>query len=455
MTLLTKSISVLALSAIITVRSSEIVSQHDDKIIPLKCDNDYGVSCTFFNVQATASDGAGLTKQLDYYGQQTAGHTNGGNGLMYPPEMKTYIEFVESSLERIPAKLFNHYSNALEIVARSVGLQRLDSDSFDGAAYLETIDLSSNQLTQVNGDVFQNLSNVRHIDLSYNTIETIDGDAFSHLSKLNYVDLTANCMAQLPSRIFAGLMSLEVVALDHNQLKGAVIGADLFETNINLVYVSLQYNQLTQIGAATFTNLTKLRYLRLSHNHLRELDQINLFVANLYVSHNDLELFKITSNIKVLDAQHNQLHDLECDEVAPLSMEILLLNNNHLNNFHCVDRMNELMVLNMAANDIKLIKRSTFLMVAKLTTLQLENNKISLIESGALADLHQLEYLDLSNNLLKAFDLNLIPTNGSLATFFVGGNVIQDDKLCMLINFFGENLHHDIDVAKHNCSLEL
>lgn len=548
MTRLTKSISVSALvvamtlvlllsSVIITTRSNEILLKQDvnanqqsfvdDKIIPLKCDNDYGVSCTFFNVQAgddlsENNDGNQFTcggggdeftddiqviepmmKQFNYYsgeskrqeqeeqqqqnGQQTIGHTNDdgvndvdGNGLMYPPEMKTYIEFVESSLERIPDKLFKHYCNVLELVMPGVGLKWLDADSFNGATYLETIDLSSNRVPLVNANVFRNLTNVHRIDLSYNRIASLDVDAFTELVKLNYLDLTSNCISQLPDGIFAGLTSLEVLSLDHNQLKGALIGDDLFETNINLAYVSLQYNQLTQIGPASFANLTQLRYLRLSYNRLKEFDQIN-FVTNLYVSHNDLELLKITSNIKVLDAQYNQLYDLECDDgwsngagdvvigdisgdkvptmmsssssPSRLSMEILLLNNNHLNNFHCIDQMTELIVLNMAGNDIKLIKRSTFLMVSKLTNLQLENNKITLIESGAFATLTQLEYLDLSNNLLKSFDLNLFPPPGPLLTFYIGNNKIGSSGVCALVHAFHEFIvDSDLDGNSLNCT---
>lgn len=428
-----------------------------DNIVRLKCDNDYGVSCTFFNIQAAVDDDDDHRVGFDYGGGegggQTAGRdTNGGNGngLMYPPEMKTYIEFIESRLERIPVGLFEHYTNVLELHARNIGLHKLDNASFVGGWYLEILDLSANNIDKLTGDVLGNVSNVKWIDMSSNRLRCIDEPAFGGLHKLTYLDLSHNQLGTMAKGTWAATENLQVLILSDNQL--VEILDEHFRATRQLIYLSLSYNQLTTIEANAFHNLPQLEYLHLSHNELTAFHGVGVHARYLYVSHNQLQLLFIPACIQVLDAQFNQLVELECDPINDeMEIEIAILSNNALQTFHCVAQMKHLRILNMAHNNLRHLANGALTKLPALAILQLDHNQITNIEVDALAALHGLEFLDLSHNQLKVLDLNVFPAGEiQLSTLLINGNPMNELEQCHIVLQLDSLIQHD--VLAGNCS---
>lgn len=427
----------------------------NDNIVRLKCDNDYGgVACTFFNINIKASNTR--TSGYDYWGGQTAGYStnSGGNGLMYPPEMKTYIKFIESRLERIPIGLFQHYTNVLEFVAPGVGLHKLDNESFVGAQYLEVLDLSSNRIDgTLTSDVLKNVSNVKKIDLSKNELRQIDAGAFSDLYKLNYLDLSVNKIEFLPDELFQPLGALEVLSLAHNRLQQ--ISSAHFTSTTNIVYLSLDSNQLEHIDTTAFNHLGNLQYLHLSQNRLTEFNHRLLHAKHLYVNHNQLKLLYVPAGVQVLDAQFNNLSELECDAepIGTMQTEIAVLNNNDLDDFHCVSKMIRLSILNLAHNRLRRVQTSTFGQHTGMTVLQLDHNRLTIIERDAFNALQALEFLDLSQNWLKALDLNIFPHDEiKLQTLFISANPIDELEKCHIIFQLESVVEHDGSCSENDTS---
>lgn len=158
-----------------------------------------------------------------------------------------------------------------------------------------TINLSSNRLEMLPDDRFADLD-VNSLDLSSNQISRISPDAFRDLIRLSSISLSRNRLRTLSASLFGPVkMSLETLELAENQLG------------------EMETSRLTNV----FTRLTQLRKLDLSSNRL--------------VDPPDLSSI---SHLEYLDLRGNLLESLADDDtlevLLPDSLVELYLDDNQL-----------------------------------------------------------------------------------------------------------------------------
>ena len=128
---------------------------------------------------------------------------------------------------------------------------------------LESLDLSSNELTGIPGE-FGNLSNLKSLDLSSNELTGIPAELGS-LSNLESLDLSSNELTGIPGEL-GSLSNLESLDLSSNELAGT-IPAELGSLS-NLESLNLSNNRLTGTIPAELGSLSNLESLDLSSNQL-------------------------------------------------------------------------------------------------------------------------------------------------------------------------------------------
>ncbi|XP_047450428.1 tsukushi isoform X2 [Mugil cephalus] len=180
-----------------------------------------------------------------------------------------------------------------------------------GYTTLVSLDLSSNHITKVSPSALSKLRYLETLDLSHNNLESLSSGCFSGLP-LADVDLSHNNFQEFDMDVFAAKVNGEPVNVDlsHNKLvsvstafHGRVIHIQSLNLSANqlssvpsvsglpLRYLNLDGNPITQIKEGAFAQLNDLVYLSISG--LQELQQI------------DSHSFKGLQGLQVLDLSNN------------------------------------------------------------------------------------------------------------------------------------------------------
>lgn len=299
------------------------------------------------------------------------------------------LNLAENRLHTIDEFLFNGLFVLSKLNLNNNLLINIDPKSFKNCSDLKELDLSSNQLTDVPKAIWV-LSLLKTLDLGENQITDIKNGSFKNLDQLTGLRLIDNQIGNLSIGMFWDLPSLQVLNLARNKVQAVERGS--FQRNKQLEAIRLDSNFISDINGV-FATLVSLLWLNLSDNHLVWFDYA--FIPSnlkwLDVHGNFIEhlgnYYKLQDeiHIKTLDVSHNRI--VEISPLAiPNSVELLFINNNHINN----------------------IQVNTFMEKRNLTRVDIYANEISHLDINSLR-------------------LSPVPSNKSLPEFYIGGNPFNCD----------------------------
>lgn len=299
------------------------------------------------------------------------------------------LNLAENRLHTIDEYLFNGLFVLSKLNLNNNLLINIDAKAFKNCSDLKELDLSSNQLTDVPRAVWE-LSVLKTLDLGENLINDIKNGSFKNLDQLTGLRLIDNQIGNLSVGMFWDLPSLQVLNLAKNKIQAVERGS--FQRNKQLEAIRLDGNFISDINGV-FATLLSLLWLNLSENHLVWFDYA--FIPSnlkwLDVHGNFIEhlgnYYKLQGQIRIktLDVSHNRI--VEISPLAiPNSVELLFINNNHINN----------------------VQVNTFMEKRNLTRVDIYANEISHLDINSLR-------------------LSPVPLNKSLPEFYIGGNPFDCD----------------------------
>ena len=272
---------------------------------------------------------------------------------------------------------------------------------------LESLDLSSNELTGIPGEL-GSLSNLETLYLSFNELAGTIPAELGSLSNLETLYLGFNELAgPIPGEL-GNLSNLKSLDLSSNRLTGPIPGE--LGSLSNLESLDLSFNELTGIPGE-LGSLSNLETLYLSFNELAgtipaELGSLSN-LETLYLGFNELagpipgELGNL-SNLKSLDLSSNRLTGPIPGELGSLSnLESLDLSSNELTGIPGeLGSLSNLETLYLSFNELAGTIPAELGSLSNLETLYLGNNRLTGTIPAELGSLSNLESLNLSSNRL-------------------------------------------------------
>lgn len=174
------------------------------------------------------------------------------------------------------------------------------------------------------------------------------------------------------------------------------------------------------------------------NNYYFNIDQIHIIknyidtalLSDILLGINKRFEFCCLNNLKILNLTANNIESIPCIINQFINLEILILNNNKIATIENIDKLNNLIRLELRSNKISNINNLG------------NNSLINEINSNSIYP--KLKILSLSCNLIKEIDINNIPNLDSLKEFGLFGNYIGNsidyndlilkEKLTQVIN---------------------
>jgi len=326
----------------------------------------------------------------------------------------------------------------------------IDISNLSTLINLQTLDISSNQLTDISA--LSNLSNLSSLNLYSNQLKDIS--PLSNLSNLVSLDLHQNKLTDISP--LSNLSNLSDLSLRSNQLTDISALSNLSNlshlvlhqnnlvdvsplSNLSyLLYLGLALNDLTDISP--LSNLSKLSYLDIHANQISDIYPLSNLIDLEYLC---LELNRI-SDISPLSNLINlnglDLNVTEVSDISPLSnlinLKELNLDNNELLGISALSKLVNLNRLSLVGCNLTDISGLSNLL--NLNKLDLSNNKIS--DISALAALISLNELKLTENKIS----NISPLSNliNLSKLDIGENNVSNIfALSNLLNLSELNLY--------------
>jgi len=92
---------------------------------------------------------------------------------------------------------FGYSSDSTYIDLNSLGIDSIESSTFNGLHQLEVLHLQNNKLKRINKDIFKDLIQLRELSLESNELVAIDKSSFLNLNNLQHVCLNNNPITTL------------------------------------------------------------------------------------------------------------------------------------------------------------------------------------------------------------------------------------------------------------------
>ncbi|XP_022616974.1 tsukushin [Seriola dumerili] len=180
------------------------------------------------------------------------------------------------------------YTTLVSLDLSSNHITKISSNALSKLRYLETLDLSHNNLVSLSPSCFSGLP-LAEVDLSHNSFQEFDMDVFT--TKVNgepvSVDLSHNKLMSVSTTLHGRALHIQSLNLSANRLL-SVPGL----AGLPLRYLNLDGNPITQIKVGAFAQLKDLVHLSISSLH--ELQDIEPYS------------FKGLQSLQVLDLSSNQ-----------------------------------------------------------------------------------------------------------------------------------------------------
>ncbi len=283
--------------------------------------------------------------------------------------------------------------------------------TLDTSGNVQSLNLSSNNLSGTLPSEIGNLTNLRDLNLSGNQLSgTMPTELFS-LVELNALLLSNNQLqGTIPSEI-GNLTNLNLLELNNNKLTGQIppeVGNLTSLESINLIYNQLNGNIPIEIG-----NLTKLRSLYFNNNFLS--GEIPIEIGNmtdlvdLQLNENQLygtipsQIGNLT-NLNILQLAFNQFSGSIPTSIGNLiGLTSLELNVNQLSGEipTTIGNLVNLHTLHLYNNQLTGAIPAEIGNLSSLVNLSIPNNKLSGIIPAQIANISSLEHINLEYNQLS------------------------------------------------------
>ncbi|XP_062978120.1 leucine-rich repeats and immunoglobulin-like domains protein 1 isoform X2 [Elgaria multicarinata webbii] len=294
-------------------------------------------------------------------------------------------------------------------------IHSIEASQLEPYVALETLDLSSNNITEIRSGCFPVGLHIKDLYLGSNRISILETKAFDSLSRsLLTLRLSKNRITQLPLKAFK-LPKLTQLELNRNRIR--LIEGLTFQGLDSLEVLKLQRNNISKLTDGAFWGLARMQVLHLEYNILTEVNSGSLYgLASLQQFHLSNNLISRISpvgwsfcqKLNELSLSFNNLTRLDEGSLADLGgLQILQLSHNSISHIAegAFKGLKSLRVLNLDHNEISGTIEDTsgaFTGLENLSTLTLFGNKITSVAKEAFSGLEALEHLNLEDNAIRS-----------------------------------------------------
>lgn len=165
-----------------------------------------------------------------------------------------------SNIPFVVTEFFTRFPNVNRFLASFSGLLRIQSNAFDSATNLVSVEINNNdRFETIHANAFSGALNLANLTLRSNQLETIDENSFTGLSSLGQLFLELNRIRQLPAGVFRPLTSIEVLIFSDNLLES--LHGSLLMNNPQLRHLDCQRNQVNSIGRDFLDGVPRLELI--------------------------------------------------------------------------------------------------------------------------------------------------------------------------------------------------
>uniref|UniRef100_A0A8C8ET73 Ig-like domain-containing protein n=1 Tax=Oncorhynchus tshawytscha TaxID=74940 RepID=A0A8C8ET73_ONCTS len=318
-------------------------------------------------------------------------------------------------------------------------IRAIDGRRMRDLVSVETLDLSSNDITEVRGQGFPAGLQIKDLYLSNNKIHLLEAGALDQLSSsLQVLRLSRNRISQVPVKSFQ-LPKLTQLELNRNRVRQ--VEGLTFQGLANLEVLKLQRNNISKLTDGAFWGLAKMKVLHLDYNSLREVNSgsmyglsslLQLFLSYNSISHINPDGWRFCQRLRELSLSYNNLSRLDEGSLAVLGdLHTLRLGHNSISHITegAFRGLKAVRLLELDHNDISGTIEDTngaFSGLDSLNKLTLFGNKIKSVAKKAFLGLEALEHLNLGENAIRSIQPEAFSKMRSLRNL-----LIQSDRfLC-------------------------
>ncbi|XP_053151504.1 leucine-rich repeats and immunoglobulin-like domains protein 1 [Hemicordylus capensis] len=298
-------------------------------------------------------------------------------------------------------------------------IHNIEASQLEPYVALETLDLSSNNITEIRSGCFPVGLHIKDLNLGSNRISTLEIKAFDSLSRsLLTLRLSKNRITNLPVKAFK-LTKLTQLELNRNRIR--LIEGLTFQGLDSLEVLKLQRNNISKLTDGAFWGLANMQVLHLEHNILTEVNSGSLYglasLQQFHLSNNLISRIKpggwnFCQKLNELSLSFNNLTRLDEGSLADLGgLQILHLNHNSISHIAegAFKGLKSLRILDLDHNEISGTIEDTsgvFTGLENLSKLTLFGNKIKSVAKEAFSGLETLEHLNLGDNAIRSVQMD-------------------------------------------------
>jgi len=179
-----------------------------------------------------------------------------------------YLSVSRNKINTIELDAFRDNNELLFLNLSSNDIHYLHPKTFANLQYLETLDLSNNQLENV--PEISNETEISTLYINNNNIKKIISHTFVHMPKLMKLLMGNNQIDNIDVNAFAHLIVLEELDLSKNMLSS--LPERWTESLVSLKYLDLSDNKFTSLESLSLTNMLPLITVYLKKNSLEYLN---------------------------------------------------------------------------------------------------------------------------------------------------------------------------------------
>ena len=311
-----------------------------------------------------------------------------------------------------------------------LGGRELKSCRVAVALRIESINLSSLNISSVDEEALQGLQWLRRVDLSHNRLRSLPENRFRGLSSLETVDLRSNPLASLSAKTFDDLPSLQRLDLPDdwpchpclcsgpNELGFWRLESCRWQTSYSS-YVYLTDQGIDSLAPQALRGLSpQLKRLDLNNNHVTALPA---------------GIFDDFSNLESLGLERNSLTSLPVGIFDNLSsLQVLYLQDNNFSSLSpgLLDKLINLESLHLERNSLTSLPVGIFDNLSSLESLNLQHNSLTSLPIGIFDNLSSLQQLYLKDNNFSSLSPSLFDRLTSLRRLSLPTQLSCGDCLC-------------------------
>lgn len=156
------------------------------------------------------------------------------------------VSIFNSSVEKLPSKLFEKLTNIRFLNADNVGLKKIDGNNFKFATELSNLNLA-NIIVEDHKMLLEseNFKKLNILSLSNTSLTSLNISSFANFEALTELHLDHNKISHIEYGVFGQLWKLKSLTMSHNNLHH--LNIKVLSSMQALVELDISYNQLTHI----------------------------------------------------------------------------------------------------------------------------------------------------------------------------------------------------------------